>query len=241
MSEISRSEYRTVINFLTLEKQPAKNIYVCLVNVYRDSAPSNSTFTRWVAEFKHDRTSLEDDTRAGWTVEANTDDCCHAVEKLMMGDRRLKVLEIATEVGISHDSALNILHEHLGLSKVRVRWAPCLLTPIQKSFRVETCSEPLAIYSATPDVFSRIITGDETWIHYWDPDRKQESCSRNTSSRLHPGSSSLNRRLKGMATIFWDCKDVDYITRKTTMTGPYYGEVLTNLRQAVKKWRGMLT
>jgi len=92
------------------------------------------------------------------------------------GDRRLKVLEIATEVGVSYGRVLNILHEHLGLSKVRARWAPCFLTPVQKSFRVETCSELLAIYSATPDnVLSRIITGDETWIHHWDPDTKQES------------------------------------------------------------------
>jgi len=48
-----------------------------------------------------------------------------------------------------------------------------------------------------------------------------------------------------MATIFWDCKGVllvDYLPHKTTMTGPYYGEVLTNLRQAVnEKQRGMLT
>jgi len=44
-----------------------------------------------------------------------------AVEKLVMGDRRLKVLEIATEVGISYGSVLNILHEHLSLSKVCAR------------------------------------------------------------------------------------------------------------------------
>jgi len=30
---------------------------------------------------------------------------------------------------------------------------------------------------------------------------------------------------------------VDYIPQKTTMTGPYYGEVLTNVRQAVKEKR----
>jgi len=104
---------------------------------------------------------------AGRPVEAITDDCCHAVEKLVTGDRRLKVLEIATEVGISYGGVLNILHEHLGLSKVRARWAPCFLTPVQKSFRVETCSELLGIYSATPNnVLFRIITGDETWIHH---------------------------------------------------------------------------
>jgi len=139
MSEIYRSEYRAAIKFLTLEKQPANNIYERLVNVYGDSAPSYSTVTRWAAEFKRGRTSLADDTRAGRPVEATTNDCCHAVEKLVTGDRRLKVLEIATEVGVSYGIILNILHEHLGLSKVRARWVPCFLTPVQKSFRVETC------------------------------------------------------------------------------------------------------
>jgi len=41
-----------------------------------------------------------------------------------------------------------------------------------------------------------------------------------------------------MATIFWDYKVVllvDYLPQKTAITGPYYGEVLTNLRQAVKE------
>jgi len=45
---------------------------------------------------------------------------------------------------------------------------------------------------------------------------------------------------KVMTTIFWDCKGVllvDYIPQKTIMTGPYYSEVLTNLRQAVKEKR----
>lgn len=121
MSEISKCEYRAVIKFLTLEKRSANNIYERLTNVYGDSAPSYATVTRWVAEFKRGRTSLEDDPRAGRPVEATTDDCCHAVEMLVMGDRRLKVLEIAREVGISYGSVLNILHDHLGLSKICAR------------------------------------------------------------------------------------------------------------------------
>jgi len=49
---------------------------------------------------------------------------------------------------------------------------------------------------------------------------------------------------KVMTTIFSDYKGVllvDYLPQKTSMTGPYYGEVLTNLRHAVKeKRRGIL-
>jgi len=70
-------------------------------------------------------------------------------------------------------------------------------------------------------------------------------CSGSTSTLRHPGSSALNVGWKVMATIFSDYKGVllmDYLPQKTTMTGPYYGEVLTNLRQAVKEmWRGILT
>jgi len=40
MSKIYRSEYRSAIKFLTLEKQQANNIYERLVNVYADNAPS---------------------------------------------------------------------------------------------------------------------------------------------------------------------------------------------------------
>jgi len=78
-------------------------------------------------EFKCGRTLLEDDPRAGRPHEATTDDCCRDVETLVMGDRGLKVLEIAKEVGISHGSILNILHEHLGLSKVCARWVSGIL------------------------------------------------------------------------------------------------------------------
>jgi len=122
---------------------------------------------------------------------------CNNTVQLVNGDRRLKVLEIATEVVISYGSVLNILHEHLGLSKVCAKWVTRLLTPILKSFRVETCSELLAIYSATPDnVLSRIITGDEKWIHHWDPDTEQELMQWKHSTLHHPGSSTLNRRLE---------------------------------------------
>ena len=157
MSEILKCEYRAVIKFLTLENRSANNIYERLTNVYGDSAPSYATVTRWVAEFKRGPTSLEDDPHAGQPAEATMDDCCHAVEMLVMRDRRLKVLQIAGEVGIWYVSALNILRDHLGLSKVCARWVPRLLTTIQKSFWVETCSELLAIYSANSDVLSRIV------------------------------------------------------------------------------------
>jgi len=202
MSEISKCEYRAVIKFLTLEKRSANNIYERLTNVYGDSAPSYATVTRWVAEFKRGRTSLEDDPRAGRPVEATTDDCCHAVEMLVMGDRRLKVLEIAREVGISYGSVLNMLHDHLGLSS---------LCKIGSTF-ADACSEVISggnVFRTVgylqcqlrqrfvPHCNWRRKCGFTTGI--LSPNRSQ--CSESTPTHRHPGSFALSRRLEVMATI----------------------------------------
>jgi len=122
-----------------------------------------------------------------------------------------------------------------------------LLTTVQKLFRVETCSELLALYAANPDhVVSQTVTGDETWIHHWDPDTKQESMQwKHVDSSPPKKFRTQSSTGKIMVTIFWDCKGVllvDYLPRKTTMCGTYFGEVLRNLREAVKeKRRGTLT
>jgi len=70
------------------------------------------------------------------------------------------------------------------------------------------------------------------------PNRGRCSGTRQLSSTQEVPHSTV--RWKVMATIFWDYKGVllvDYLPRKTTMTGPYYGEVLTNMRRAVKEKR----
>jgi len=101
-----------LIKFLTLEKQSANNVYECLTNVHEDSAPSYATVTKWVAEFKRGRTALEEDPLCWTPVEATTDDCCHPVTMMMMGDRRVKVLQIVREVSISRGTILNIYTEN---------------------------------------------------------------------------------------------------------------------------------
>ena len=50
--------------------------------------------------------------------------------------------------------------------------------------RVESSQELLEVYNANPEDFhTRLVTGDETWLHHWDPDTKNESMQ-----WKHPGS-----------------------------------------------------
>ena len=54
-----------VIKFFVKEGLTPNEINSKFIKVYGDSSPSFSTIKKWAAEFKHGRTSLEDDPREG--------------------------------------------------------------------------------------------------------------------------------------------------------------------------------
>ena len=88
----------------------------------------------------------------------------------------MKVREIAEIVGISDERVRNILHEHLNKKKLSARWVPRLLTIDQKRTRVTTSEAGLAMFKLNKKEFlRRFITVDETWIHHYTPETKEQS------------------------------------------------------------------
>ena len=142
---------------------------------------------------------------------------------------------------------MSIIHGHLGMSTVSVRWVLRNLSVQDQHQRKESSLELLKIYNEDPANFhSRLVTGDETWIHHWDPESKLESMQ-----WKHPGS-PLPRKFhtrpsagKVLAITFWDSKlilVVDYMSQKTTIMGEYYANLMRKLREVIKqKRRGMVT
>ena len=172
--ESQNIEFRAVIKFLTKEDAKAKKIHWCMADVYGDSSPKYSTVAKWSAEFKHGRDSLEDDPRPGRPADVISHEMIDRVERLVLNNRRIKVAELASECGISNGSVYTIIHEHLGMSKVSARWVPRNLNMQDRQQRVESSQELLEVYNANPEDFhARLVTGDETWLHHWDPDTKK--------------------------------------------------------------------
>ena len=60
----SKVEYHAEIRYLYLKGKTGKEIYSELADVYGSSAPSYAQVQFWVEEFKHGRTSLEDEARS---------------------------------------------------------------------------------------------------------------------------------------------------------------------------------
>ena len=84
------------------------------------------------------------------------------------------------------------------------------------------------MYNANPEDFhTHLVTGDETWLHHWDPDTKKESMQWKRQQGNSHGVLGLQR---------------DYIDRlqacfNTSITGEYYANVIKQLRVAITENR----
>ena len=69
-----------------------------------------------------------------------------------------------------------ILKKRLDLRKVCARWVPHLLTEEQKTQPLKCARELLKAYkSCNSRVISNLLTGDETWVHMFEPQRRADN------------------------------------------------------------------
>jgi histone-lysine N-methyltransferase SETMAR len=66
--------------------------------------------------------------------------------------------------------------QQLGYRKICARWVPKMLTQENKKIRVECSQKLLNRYHQEGEQFLlKIVTGDETWVHHYDPEEKRQS------------------------------------------------------------------
>ncbi|XP_067131309.1 histone-lysine N-methyltransferase SETMAR-like [Centruroides vittatus] len=173
---MEKSKFRAVIKHLYLKGLTPKEIKAELDEVHVISAPVFATVYNWVNEFKRGRTSTKDEHRSGRPVEVTTSEMIDKIHHMILSDQRIKVHEIVEATGISQGTVFSILHKKLGVKKISARWVPRLLSVENKRNRVVDSEAVLALFRRNPDEFlRRYITVDETWIHYYTPETKEQS------------------------------------------------------------------
>ena len=76
------------------------------------------------------------------------------------------IRDIAKAVGIS----LSRVHFILKVRKISARWIPHILTDDQKQVQVQTAKQLLKMFPKfNQRQFANIVTGDKTWVHYFEP------------------------------------------------------------------------
>lgn len=128
------------------------------------------------------------------------------------------------------------------MKKLSARWVPRLLTLDQKRVR-KNISKALfdQFRNNKTEFWRRLITVDETWIHHYTPETKNQSKQWTEKGEMAPKKAKtvLSVR-KVMATVFWDCHGIiliDYLEKGRTITGTYYASLLDQLKEKIaEKW-----
>ena len=134
------------------------------------------TVFRWVKAFKAGKFSVEDYTRPGRPKTSVTKANIATVKIVVEQDARLSVKDIASCTGISEGNVTTLLKKRLDLRKVCARWVPHLLTEEQKTQPLKCARELLKTYRVCNSrVISNLLTGDETWVHMFEPQRRADN------------------------------------------------------------------
>ena len=125
--------------------------------------------------------------------------------------------EISEALGISHGSVSKILHDRLGVRKLTARLVPKSFSDEQMTTRASVFSALLKRFRSKDGFLLRLVTVDETWIHYDEPENKAQS-----RQWVGPGSEAKEVQdsticWQGDGHCFWDAKGVvmlDFFTQE---------------------------
>ena len=214
-----------------------------MFSVFGEQCPTKTCVYKWYSRFRLGYMCLDDDVRTGRPITAVTDENITKVEKLVREDRQITIRQLVHDASVSSGTIETILHQHLGLRRVCSKLVPHLLTLEQKNCRVQFCRSMLLKYSkADSRRHSEVITGDETWIYFYDMQTKQQSSKWIFEDEVPD---TIPKRFmavgKRMFAIFFTTRgllEFVMLPAKHTVTAAWYTECcLPKVFQAVERLR----
>jgi len=206
LSTCTKEEQRSVFRFLRSEGVKPIEIHRRMYVQYGDACLSLQQVYEWGRNFLNGVSSVTDSPRPSQAHRVVTTEVIAAVEAIVKENRSVTVHEIAAQLDKSHGSAHHIVHDVLQFHKVFARWVPRQLTAELKERRVDAYRELLKRFEAEGDGFlGRIVTGDETWVHYHQLETKKARMEwSHTSSPKQKKFRTQPSAGKVMLTLFWD-------------------------------------
>jgi len=136
--------------------------------------PAFAYVYNWVNEFKRGHISICDAPRSGFQLRLLHQKSSIKSTILFWLIDEWKCASLLRP-DISHGTVISILHEKLSVKKLSARWVPRLLT-VDRATVWRFQNNVWRCFKRNPDEFlRRFITVDETWIHYFTSEMKEQS------------------------------------------------------------------
>ena len=234
-------EQRINLKFLVRLGETPTETFNLLQEVYGDATMSRTRIFDWRKRFREGREDVEDDPKSGRPTTSRTNENVERVREKVRSDRRLTVRMIADELSMNSERVWRIITEDLGMRKVCAKMVPRLLNDGQKENRVQVCQDILKQLEITPDLLSRVVTGDESWIFEYDPLTKRQSLKWKSASSPRPKKARLFKsKIKVMLIVFFDVHGIvylEFLPQGQTINQNVYKDILRRLMRLVKEKR----
>ena len=148
----------------------------------------------WHKRFKEGRESVRDDERCGRSKEVRTPELIGQIKNFMDKDCHVSVETISAQFDVSVGTVHAIIREELKMWKICAKFVPRVLREDQKKRR-HNSREMVKLINSDPTVLDALVTCDESWIYYNDPETKRQS-----SQWKHVGSPRLKKDRQSKST-----------------------------------------
>ncbi|XP_055309127.1 centrosomal protein of 290 kDa-like [Sitodiplosis mosellana] len=154
-------------------KKTAAEAHRMLSDTYGEQAPSERSCREWFHRFKSGDFDMKDKERSGRPEAIEDVD----LQALLDEDPTQTQKELALQLNVGQTTIFRHLH---AMGKIRKlgKWVPHQLSEEQLQARIAICTKHLAEHKRNSFLY-RIVTGDEKWVYYENPKRK--------NLRLRPG------------------------------------------------------
>ena len=125
-----------------------KQLMTELSTAYRPFCVPYDSVRRWKKKFESGVESIKNAPKSGRPKSAPRKEIVSKIKKIIEGDVRFTVRDIARKVGTSLSTVHLILKKHLKVQKISTRWVPHLLTDEQNRQRVKVAKKAASMFPA---------------------------------------------------------------------------------------------
>ncbi len=162
-------------------------------------------------------TNIFDEEWADRRSDTRTEYSINNIRSLIENNQRIRVHEIFNYVrDIAFDTIFigtinKIIRDDLHLRKLSARYVPQILTDKHKLKCAAAAIDFLSYYNeGGEDFLTRIVTGDEKWVHYYTLETKEASRQWTEKGERQPKKANMERSTgKVMLAAFWDSREHD--------------------------------
>jgi histone-lysine N-methyltransferase SETMAR len=213
---LSNEQIRLLLHFHWMQSIHYEDAANKINEVYGEKTVGRSTANKWYGRFQKEGMELGDKERSGRPREIDRQAVLSAIEENPTATTRMlaedfscgqsSIVEILQEAGIFFVDFL-LDFSILGLVWKKTRWLPHELTEAQKQKRVDVSTKLLERQQSRP-FLQDLITMDETWIPFYNPDPKSTWGPANHRPQGTPKPDFRCQKI--MLSVFWGPRGIIY-------------------------------